>query len=200
MSQVSVRNITRVFRSASEEQHVNGRSWYLDANSIANALSSAYDVSFEQAAGIIAALSPMQSWGNNVNIATRFIAAGGLQSGGLKANLAKAQAILDGADIVSTLRGNKVVAFFHCIVANGLSDAVCVDRHAYDVATGIRHNDATRPSLSDKRYAECVDAYQRAARILSREWGAPISPAQVQAVTWVAWRARYWSEGAFDVK
>jgi hypothetical protein len=199
MSEVSTRNITRVFRTATADQLANGLAWYLDANTIANALANENNVSVEKCAGIISALSPMMSWGANVNIATRFITAGGLERGALKTNLAKSRAILAGADILTTLNGLKVQNFYDCILTNGLGAGVCIDRHAYDIATNTRHTDATRPKLSPKRYNECADAYRRAASILSRELGYPVSGAQVQAVTWVAWRSRYWSAGAFDV-
>jgi hypothetical protein len=198
MTTVSTRNITRVFRTATDDQLANGIAWYLDAGIIAESLADAHGVTVEQSAGIIAALSPMMSWGANVNLAARFIGAGGLDRGALSLSLSKARAILAGDDIVTTLGGNKTTAFYRCIATLGMTDAVCIDRHAYDVATATRHNDATRPKLSDKRYRECVDAYRRASRILSKELGAPVSPAQVQAVTWVVWRARYWADGAFD--
>ena len=64
-----------------------------------------------------------------------------------------------------------------------------VDRHAWDIYTNTRLN-PTR--VTDKRYREAADAYRRAAKILGT------TPSRVQSVTWVAWRRRYWAEGAFD--
>lgn len=191
------RNVTTLFRSADADLTRAGLTWYADAHNHALAIAGAHNISTDAAAGIIAALSPMNSWGSNIRLATRFVEAGGLTSGYLGANLRKAQRILDGEDPRAVLTSHKVSAFFECIVANGETDAVCIDRHAIDLATKTRHTDATRPRLTPTRYAEFADTYRRAARILTRE-GMAVSAAQVQAVTWVAWRRLWWSEGAFD--
>lgn len=193
----STRNITRVFREASAEQIQSGMDWYADARLIAENLAQAYDVSVSVAAGVIAALSPLNSWGNNINLATRFLAEGGLHAGYLKANLAKARAILAGEDVERTLSGLKVTNFYRSIITAG-AEGICIDRHAYCLATNDRSASNDVPSLSPKRYAEVSDAYARAAKILSRELGQTIAPAVVQSVTWVVWRNKWWSAGAFD--
>lgn len=193
----SVRNITRVFRTATPEEVQAGADWYADARRIAGVYAERYGVTVEVAAGVIAALSPLNSWGNNLNLAARFLEAGGLDAGYLKANLAKARAILAGAPILPTLSGLKVSNFYLSIVSGGQS-GVCIDRHAYALAANDRAASNEIPSLSPKRYAEYVDAYTRAAKILSRESGTTITPAQVQSVTWTLWRRMWWAEGAFD--
>lgn len=193
----STRNVTAVFRSATPEQIEAGIDWYADARRIAGVFADQYGVTVEVAAGVIAALSPLNSWGANVNLAGRFLAAGGLDAGYLKANLAKARAILGGADIEATLSGLKVTNFYLSIVSEG-REGVCIDRHAYSLAVNDRSVSNAVPSLSPKRYAEVADTYVRAAKILSRELGFKIAPAVVQSVTWTVWRQRYWSAGAFD--
>ena len=195
---ISTRNVTRVFRLATEAQIAAGLDWYTDAHSVAQTMATAHGVSVAQAAGIIAALSPLNSWGANVNLANRLIASGGLTSGYLGVGLHKANAILAGTDPLVVLTSSKVRAFYLGILTQGETDAVCIDRHAYDVASGTRHNDQTRPTVSGKRYADAAEAYKRAARILSRETGETLSAAQVQAITWKAWRERYWAAGAWD--
>lgn len=193
----STRNVTRIFREATAEQVQAGMDWYADARRVANVYAERYGVSVEVAAGIIAALSPLNSWGNNLNLAARFLEAGGLDAGYLKANLAKARAILAGADPVQTLSGLKVTNFYRSIVSAG-ADGVCIDRHAYCLATNDRSASNDVPGLSGKRYAELVECYVRAAKILSREMGQTITPAVVQSVTWTVWRNKWWSAGAFD--
>lgn len=191
------RNVTRIFREATAEQIQAGMDWYADARRITEVYADRYDVTPKVAAGVIAALSPLNSWGNNLNLAARFLAAGGLDAGYLKANLAKARAILAGADIESTLSGLKVVNFYRSIVSAG-ADGICVDRHAYCLAVNDRASSNDVPSLSPKRYAELAECYARAAKILSRELGQDIAPAVVQSVTWTVWRNKWWSAGAFD--
>lgn len=197
----STRNVTRVFRLASAEHRTAGLDWYAVANDTAKEFAATYGVTVEVAAGVIAATSPLNSWGANVKIARRMIQSGGtLDSGYLGVGLAKARRIMAGEDVLSVLTSDKVRAFYNNIVSRGMSADVTIDRHAFDIAVNVRHNDDTRPNIGKARYRETVEVYRRAARILSREAGEEISAAQVQAITWVAWRARYWSEGAFDVK
>lgn len=193
----STRNVTRVFREASPEQIQAGMDWYADARRIAGVYAERYGVTVEVAAGVIAALSPLNSWGANLNLAARFLDAGGLDAGYLKANLAKARAIYAGADVESTLSGLKVTNFYRSIVSAG-AKGVCVDRHAYCLATNDRASSNDVPSLSAKRYAELSECYVRAAKILSRELEQTITPAVVQSVTWTVWRNKWWSAGAFD--
>lgn len=188
----STRNITRIYRAADSESLVSGLNWYTEAHAIASTLASKHGVTLDQAAGVIAALSPLNSWGANVNLADRFLEAGGLHAGYLGTGLAKGRRILAGESPRQVLRSAKVAAFFECIVSAGITDAVCVDRHAFDLAVGVRHAEGERPGLIGARYAAVAEAYRRAARILG------VSPAQVQAVTWRAWRKRFWAEGAYD--
>ena len=203
------RNITRLFRTATPAEIEAGAEWYADARRIVDALAVKYGVNPQRVAGIIAALSPLNSWGNNVNLAARFLAAkdqGGLTSGYLKANLAKARAILAGENIVATLSGEKIVAtlsgekivnFYRSILSAG-EQGVTIDRHAYSLAVNMRFSDDDLPRFAGKRYAAIAECYRRAAHILSREYGVTITPAQVQSVTWVLWRRKFWAVGAFD--
>lgn len=191
------RNITAVFRSADADLIAEGIAWYADAREVADALAARNNVPVHVAAGVLAALSPLNSWGNNVNLAARMLASGGtLDRGYLSVNLAKARRIV-AEGTLAALGGLKVNNFYLSIITGG-AEGVTIDRHAWCIA----HNDRSRsnniPKLSAKRYAEIADKYRRASVILSREYGMPLSPAVVQAVTWVVWRRRYWGAGAFD--
>lgn len=193
------RHVTAVFRSASPEQVTAALDWYEDARTVAASLAATNNVSVEVAAGVIAALSPLQSWGANVNLAARFLSTpGGLTRGYLRVGLEKARAIVEGTDPLAVLVSPKIRAFYLGILHAGATDAVCIDRHAYDIAVNERRNDDTRDRLTARQYEAVAEVYKRAARILSREVGYPMSAAQVQAVTWKVWRARFWSEGAYD--
>jgi len=186
-----VRSILRVYRSATAEQFDAGMAWYSDAHGIASDFASVHGVTVEVSAGVIAALSPMQSYGANLNMARRFLAsAGTLDSGYLGDNLAKARAIYNGADIPVTLNGDKTRNFYASILSAGV-DGVTIDRHAYCIAVNRRVKSV---SLTRKQYAQVASAYDRAAFL------AGVTPAQIQAVTWVVWRQRYWAKGAFDPK
>jgi hypothetical protein len=204
-------HILNVWRSATDSQRERGMAWYDDANRTARRMATQYGVSLEVAAGVIAATSPNNSWAGNVKVAERILATGDTTQGYLGVGLSKARRILDGEDVESVLTSRtyfKVLNFYRGIVSRG-TDGVCVDRHAWDVATGTRHADKAhlaseetplRPSVSGKRYSVAVETYNAAASEISRIEGRTVSACEVQAVTWIVWRARYWSEGAFDVQ
>lgn len=194
----SVRNITRVFRSADAYQIESAAQWYADAYDIADALAVKHGLTVDAVAAVIAVLSPMNSWGNNVNLAARLIAGKGeITSGGIPANVAKANRIIKGEQPASVVGGQKVTNFYLSILTRG-ERGLTVDRHAFDIAVNTRHTDANRPGIGKRIYAEISAMYARAAVILSKEYGQTITAGQVQSVTWMVWRERYWARGAWD--
>jgi len=174
-------NILAVYHAASAEHVAQGLAWYDDAHTLARELDPA-DPS--RAAGVIAALSPRESWTRNVYLATLLFERGGdLHEGTLTGNLRKAREIYAGAAPLDVLRGDKVRAFYALINNPADAESVCVDRHAFDVAVGRKTDDRARQALGRKgAYDRFARAYRRAAEVLG------VTPAQVQAVTWVAWR------------
>jgi hypothetical protein len=194
----STRNITKLFRTATLDEIKAGLDWYTEALATAQLLAVKYNVPVSVAAGVIAAVSPLNSWGSNKVLADKILAAGGLTEGYLTVGLNKATAIIKGGDPPIVLGGEKTTAFYLSIISGGLSDAVCIDRHSWSLSVNIRYAEGAIPSLKGRRYRLAADAHRRAARILSKEYGMPISPAQCQAVCWGLWRRLWWSEGAFD--
>jgi hypothetical protein len=189
-----VDNILTVFHSATTAQIKSGTEWYREANDEAQILAIDSGYSVEQCAGVIAATSPLMSWAANKRLAKRIVdGKGTVMDGYLKHNLAKANAILNGDSVWEQIRANKTRAFFECILHNGNTDIVCVDRHAYAIACNERERSTQRNlSITDKQYAGISEAYREAGRLLG------IPAARVQAITWIVWRNRYWAEGAFD--
>lgn len=194
----SVRNITRVFRTADAYQIDSAAQWYSDAYEIADAFAVKYGLTVETTAAVIAVLSPMNAWGNNVNLAARILAQGGhATGGGLPANIAKANRLILGESPETVVGGLKVTNFYRSILTRG-AEGVTIDRHAFDIAVNVRHTDADRPGIPKSLYASITGMYERAARILSKEYGRELTAGQVQSVTWMVWRARFWAVGAFD--
>lgn len=183
--QPSADNIVRVFEDATAEQRDAGMSWYHDAHGAAASLDPDNP---RRAAGVIAALSPQMWWARNLEMAARAYA-DGEASGTLGRSVAQANAILAGADPLDVLRGPKVRAFFALIADPDDPDNVVIDRHAVDIAVGrrqsVRERDHAFPLARRNRYVRFADAYRAAARLLG------VTAAQVQAVTWVAWRDQY---------
>ena len=186
-------NILAVFELATAAELVHGETWYPSALKVAKQLAKTYGVHEAEAAGVIAALSPRNKWERNLQDAESLIAAwvkGGAEAALLTkvctftGNKAKAVRILEAgvltdADVLAILSGPKLREFYSCI--RGLPD-VCIDGHAYSIWTGGRVTLADVPRIGVKLRREIKNAYAEAAA------AAGISPSEMQAVTWCAWR------------
>lgn len=179
-------NVLRVYRGASREHRQAGRGWYAQAHALAASIDPDGDAT--RGAGVLAALSPRTPWDRNVALA-RQAYADGHATGTLVRSCWAADQIMAGVDPLDALGGPKVRAFFRLIADPTCRDAVCVDRHAIDIALGQRLTGRQRESTwrldTDARYDQFADCYRAAARTLRT------TPGRVQAVTWVAWRAAH---------
>lgn len=176
MSTQHVRNILNVFRSATDEQIMQGMAWYTTARNISMAMTP---TNHRAGAGIIAALSPRTPWSRNIELAWECVNNGGLQKGSLSANIAKANAILAGNDPLTVLSGDKVRAFY-CAIAGIDNELTVIDRHMYSIATGITFSKDTR--IGKRLYHELSDAYIAAGKRVG------IANFEMQSTTWVAYR------------
>lgn len=174
-----VRRITHAWGNASPQDIADGHAWYAKAHQLALEISPD-DVA--RGAGIIAALSPRISWSRN-KVAAQIIAdryRDGQEmpyvTGVLQANARKAWRIASGESPDVVLGGQKVKAFYANII--GDHDAVTVDTWAAKVAT----DDDTR--LYPHIYDDIASSYRHVARKVG------VSPAILQASTWVAIRGR----------
>ena len=172
-----VHNILSVYNCADYADVIAGREWYQTAQDLAREIAP----NLAMGAGVIAALSPQMSWDRNVLLARRAFH-DGAASGGLGANVRKADRILAGESPDDVLGGLKVRSFYANIVEPH-GEAVTVDRHAYDIALGRVTPSAEKFALARKGvYAGLADHYRLAAQI------AHVPPATMQAITWCAWR------------
>jgi hypothetical protein len=183
--ELRAKNITATYRAATDSERVEGRSWYATARAVAESLDPA---SPEKAAAVIAVLSPRLNWDKNVEAAVSVYK--GLHPKVLGANALKAKRIMAGENPDDVVSGPKVRAFWHAIVNPSDPRAIVIDRHAFDVAAGTVLDDEQRGKVLGLKgaYDNVCKLYVRAAQILSRELGHEISPVEVQATTWVAWR------------
>lgn len=173
-----IRNIIRVWEQATDDQRERGANWYRTAHQLADFLSEG-DV--KTGAGVIAALSANKSWDLNQRMARRALRDGVL-SGHTSANLAKAAKIMSGVDPAEVLPMDaKTGNFYRCILDPDDQEAVCIDRHAHDVAVGRPYGDADRGLGAKGRYAVLSLAYRNAAAKLG------VTPSVLQATTWVVW-------------
>ena len=167
--------ILAAYRASSSLERELGASWYGDARETAHRLAAEYGATLDTAAGIIAALSPRQTWSGNVRAAETLLAAYALglelPAVGLRRNAAKAWRIAAGEDPDAVLSGPKVRSFFRNIL--GDPDAVTVDTWAARVAG------ETRATFTPAQYGRLAAAYRAAAAALG------LAPAIVQATTWI---------------
>lgn len=184
------RNIVSVYVQANALDIQQGMSWYKNAHEIGQQLAYQYGYLTHQAIGVLAALSPLASWELNVKRAEAALSqhkhgltAEESKGCGMKANTIKAWRILNGEEPLDVLGGNKVRAFYCCMVHYLTTEHVCIDRHAVSIAVGKPlGNQFTKYVNTDVKYAAIAKDYMVVADILS------ITPAQLQAVTWVTWR------------
>lgn len=193
----NTRHIAGMLQLASVSDIAEGINWYQRAYDLAVQLIHAYQpLTLGQAIGVIAALSPNNKWSRNCQDAERLIKAWhvGADLMSVKVctfnnNKQKAIAILESPDseaIESILNGRKVVAFYRSI--SGYKDAVCVDGHAYAVFVGERIPTTKTPNIGKALYDAIARSYCLVAERSVELCGHALTPAQVQAVTWVTYR------------
>ena len=180
-------NIIAIHKQAQPPEFTAGLQWYHLAREHAERISQ-LGVTLEQAAYVIAALSPRTAW--NHNLATAWSIVKHWKAGGdvdnydktgcraLPLNISKAFAILDGN--LSVLSGNKVTAFADNILYPSASKRVTVDSWATRIAWGlVTVNDEIGRHPTPKEYREISAAYQAVAGFVG------LLPLEVQAITWV---------------
>lgn len=199
------RNIIAVYDGTSELERRRGREWYRNAWRFSRALAETHwhagtQRRTIQAAGILAALAQNTGWDRNMELALETFAAKGELAGGTFASVRdKCSRIFQGERPELVLGGPKITAFYACIAAQGDCDDVCVDRHAAHIAMGrpLSNEDRARLLRVNKTYngyGRFVEAYRLAAHYINQRDSEDISPAQLQATVWVAWRAELLGE------
>lgn len=172
-----IANIVKVFNSATPEQRAAGARWYQSAHELATFLSEGDVV---KGAGVIAALSANKAWDLNRKLAKD--AFNGNVHGHVSNALEKVTKILAGVDPSEVLPMDaKTGNFYRCILDPDDQEAVCIDRHAHDIAVGSPWGDRDRGLSSKARYAALSLAYRNAAAKLG------VTPSVLQATTWVVW-------------
>jgi hypothetical protein len=179
-----VRRILATFDRATSADVEAGATWYTEAQTLATSLTATRlgtndllkDLSLEQAASVIAALSPRTSWSRNVAGATALVTHGPAAArrlGCLGRNVETAnRAKVEG---LAAINGPKTNAFARNIM--GDTEAVTVDVWACRVA------DLDEDKLGLKG---AYDAVAHAYRLAARRRG--VAPTTMQATTWIVAR------------
>lgn len=203
-------HILGTYALATTHERYHGRHWYWDALEQARIISDAHGVSVLTTVGVIAALSPNNRWERNLLDAENLIRAAMISPAAAESikvstygkNQVKALQILntdlDGLnDLLTILNGPKISAFACAILADSgylntaenemAKQAVVIDGHAYCIWAGERMPLTQVPNIGVK-LRERIEADYRAAAAALCSLGEDVTPCQVQAVTWVAYR------------
>lgn len=179
-----VNSILKVYNLATNEEITN--FWYGDAHNYGKKLLSlpkTNGYNLAQIIGVIAALSPLKSWSENMRIAKSFILTG--QSYHTKVMTNKAKQILQSDGEVYTicdiLGGNKITRFFLNMLYPNKNFIATIDRHAIAVVLGRSATDK-EAQLTNNQYIFFENCYIIASQKLG------INTNNLQAVTWEAWR------------
>lgn len=181
-----VARILNAYDRASASDMADGERWYETARVTSQALAAGTQLSIEQAAGVIAALSPRVRWETNVRAAAEIITAARRDPDGRIPNVAgyfsnvkKAWKIASGWSPDNVLGGPKVTNFYANICGN--ENAVTIDVWAARAAEGVSNKYAP----SGKRYELLANAYRMAAS------ARDVSPMTMQATVWVFTRRTF---------
>ena len=191
---MTIYNVLGVYHLANAADRANGQAWYKTAYSVAHTIAYENGLDANTVAGVIAALSPRNRWSRNIadaeNICRLYVAGGEdaaanykvctFTTGKKKALRILKENITNPDEIRSILNGPKLQEFFTCIV--GDRPDVCIDGHAYAIWLGERIPLADVPAIGVKLRQTIKADYISAAQSVG------ISPSELQAVTWCAWR------------
>ena len=179
---------TYLLRIEKENNH-----WYQEANEWAVEVSeflfkfSGRRISVQQVLGVVSALSPMQEWNKNKEIAIDLIMTG--DTGYMERGKQKARDILNlpsvviciDTEIKSILNGEKTKTFYENMVYPTRSSGVTVDRHAISIAIGHIADDKEQ-SISKDVYTFIEKCYIMTAETLG------LAPLHLQSITWQTWK------------
>lgn len=187
-----VRNILKVYRQATQQEHDRGTQWYADAKAQAQEIANLHDVPLRIVVGVIAALSPNNKWDRNLKDASNMLAVF-LRGDPIdvckpctytkmrdKAWSVIEQMPEDDAAVMKVLNGQKIVSFFSNIMGH---DNCTIDGHAYNIAKGKRVTlTDNETGMGKAEYQKMQAAYYRAAKRIG------LKVYELQAITWVVWK------------
>jgi len=172
-----VQNIMATAMRATADQYARGVNWYPTARDLALFIANG---DLRMGSAVIAALSANNGWTMNQRLAAD--ACAGNVHGHTDDTLDKVRRILAGVDPVDVLPMTKKTGnFFRNILDPTDPVSVTIDRHAHDLAVGVKYGSQNRLLSAPGRYNMLADCYREAARRLG------MLPSVLQAITWLVW-------------
>jgi len=185
-----VHRLLYYYRLSSSENVERGLAWYNEAHKFCEDLAIKSGYQTFQIAGVVAALSPMQAWDVNKDLALKF-ALHNRRNVHTRDQVSKADDCLvaDSPEKIFkllTVNGAKTSHFFWNILYPNTCSGVTIDRHAIGACVYSPSNAKTLAdnmgNLTPNQYRFMMDCYVRGAQISN------ILPHQFQAVIWGVYR------------
>lgn len=158
--------------------------WYANASEIVEIFCrdlqerTGMYIPLPNALGVVAAMSPLKTWEQNILDAFRFLEFGDYY--GLGQHKRKAIAILGASspeEIAKILRGQKITAFFWNLHNQNMWEHITIDRHMIYMCLG-----APEIAITQKRYRLCAESVKICAK------KAGVDPITFQSSVWSHWR------------
>jgi hypothetical protein len=192
-----VNNILEIYKQSSDNEIIEGKQWYKQANELSKLMAVKYNLTVIQTSGIIAALSPGTNWNQNIIDANNLcsllnvgkdihaIVCTTYNQNKLKASYLYHNRNLTKNEVFQILLGrskkvNKTSSFFLNILSPESDDICTIDRHAYRINLGI--TESIDVPLTEKRYLCMNKAYKQASNQLN------ISSIELQAIVWLTFK------------
>ena len=187
---LGVHNLTRLYAKADMYDRQEGKSYYKEFGARVCHVAWKYGdgVTSKQACGVYAALSPNNTQEGNLRDMAKAVHTWyhepqnylhiRLQTYG--ANKAKALRILRGEDPDIVLKGRKTNSFYHNLLNPSL-DYVTVDGHMVNAWNNIKVP-LNNAGITDTEYLKIKNGIKTVAQYVG------LSPPQLQAILWLAWR------------
>jgi hypothetical protein len=190
---MSVNNITKCLLSASTDAYEQGLSAYQGYHDTLRVTASKNGLDFKRVVSAFAALSPGNKLEHNFKDLDTLISAvqrnkevSEIRLHCYPACTQRAYDYLTGWEVFTLGKwNNKTWNFFNNILTPESPDYVTIDRHAIEVWHGYEVEDKDRKRFFNaKGYNYIADAYKKVAKNVG------LTPNQVQAITWYAWKER----------
>ena len=172
-----VKRISRCYNRATDRQVVDGMVWYDEAVTIATTLAAESPYTVDQVAAAMAHLSPRLRWSQNVFAIKALVLTGELPAYIMSGPAERARLALVAANPAGTFgkKAKKTLNFSRNV--SGCQQSVTVDVWAANVV-GVSESELTLTGV----YEAIAHCYRLAAK------RAGVTPAQMQAITWVVVR------------
>ena len=163
-------NLRARMLDAKPAEIVAGQEWYHVANSEAKRIAGLTGVNYKVVAAVMAALSPMNKWGRNLDDAEALCQWHAKGRHGRMPKVATfnrnrdtALRILETGD-TTHLSGQKVCAFCANITTPDANEHLTIDRHAFNAAVGSRDITSEQgPTITPNRWTLIETAYRLVA-------------------------------------